>query len=132
MDAVLWLVQAIALLLEAAAAILIAVGAAEAFAGSSRALRHDSIAERKELWLRFARWLMLGLEFELAADLLVTVISPTWAEIGQLAAIAGIRIALNFFLTRDMESVRSIPHESAPLSPRARNRTESSIPTPSR
>jgi uncharacterized membrane protein len=35
-----------------------------------------------------------GLEFELAADIVRSVISPTWFEIGQLAAIAVIRTFL--------------------------------------
>jgi len=40
----------------------------------------------------------------LAADIVRTVIAPTWVEIGQLAAIAVIRTFLNFFLERDLES----------------------------
>jgi len=59
---------------------------------------------RKEVWLRFAGWLVLGLEFELAADVVRTAISPTWNEIAQLAAIAGIRTFLNLFLERDLDS----------------------------
>jgi len=35
----------------------------------------------------FAGWLVLALEFLLAADILRTAISPTWNDIGQLAAI---------------------------------------------
>jgi Protein of unknown function (DUF1622) len=35
--------------------------------------------------------LLLGLEFELAADIIASVISPTWQDIGQLGAIAVIR-----------------------------------------
>jgi hypothetical protein len=46
--------------------------------------------------------LSLGLEFLLAADILRTSVSPTWEEIGQLAAIVGIRTALNFFLGREV------------------------------
>jgi uncharacterized membrane protein len=34
----------------------------------------------------FAGWLVLALEFLLAADMLRTAISPTWTDIGQLAA----------------------------------------------
>ena len=45
-------------------------------------------------------WLLLGLEFELAADIVRSVISPTWVEIGQLAAIAVIRTFLNYFLEK--------------------------------
>ena len=33
----------------------------------------------------------LGLEFELASDIIGTVVSPTWQHIGELGAIAVIR-----------------------------------------
>jgi uncharacterized membrane protein len=48
-------------------------------------------------------WLLLGLEFELAADIIRSVISPTWLDIGQLGAIAVIRTFLNYFLEKDLE-----------------------------
>lgn len=46
--------------------------------------------------------LSLALEFLICADILKTAISPTWQDIGQLAAIVGIRTFLNFFLTREL------------------------------
>jgi uncharacterized membrane protein len=49
-------------------------------------------------------WLLLGLEFELAADLIGSVLSPTWQEVGKLGAIAVIRTVLNCFLEKDLES----------------------------
>jgi uncharacterized membrane protein len=48
-------------------------------------------------------WLLLGLEFELAADIVRSVISPTWQEIGELGAIAVIRTFLNYFLEKDLQ-----------------------------
>jgi len=59
---------------------------------------------RKAIWRQFGVWLLLGLEFELAADIIGSVVSPTWAEVGKLGAIAAIRTFLNFFLERDLES----------------------------
>lgn len=50
----------------------------------------------------FAGWLVLALEFLLAADILRTAISPTWTDIGQLAAIAAIRTFLNHSLSHDL------------------------------
>ena len=95
----------IALGLEAGAMLLIAVGAMVALIGSLRppyGLRR-SILDKKEVWLRFGIWLLLGLEFELAADIIRSAIAPTWAEIGQLAAIAVIRTFLNYFLEQDLD-----------------------------
>lgn len=48
--------------------------------------------------------LSLGLEFLIGADILKTAISPSWQDIGQLAAIVGIRTFLNFFLTRELKT----------------------------
>ena len=60
---------------------------------------------RRTAWLSLARWLILaGGELQLAADIVGTSISPTWDELGQLAAIGGIRTFLNYFLEKDLES----------------------------
>ncbi len=47
--------------------------------------------------------LSLGLEFLIGADILRTSISPSWQDIGQLAAIVGIRTVLNFFLSKELK-----------------------------
>lgn len=57
--------------------------------------------------LKLGRWLALVLEFELAADILRTAVAPTSTEIGQLAAIAALRTALNFFLQREIDSAEA-------------------------
>jgi uncharacterized membrane protein len=44
----------------------------------------------------------LGLAFLIGASILKTIIAPTWNDIGQLAAIIGIRTALNYFLLKDV------------------------------
>jgi uncharacterized membrane protein len=96
----------VALAVEAAAVLVVAFGAAEAFArilglvGRGRATH----GERKEIWRRFGVWLLLGLEFELAADIIRSVVSPTWMDIAELGAIAVIRTFLNYFLEKDLES----------------------------
>jgi uncharacterized membrane protein len=68
-------------------------------------------ADRRGIWLRFASALLLALEFTLAADLIRSAISPSWDAIGKLAAIAAIRIALNFFLARDIENMAEARRE---------------------
>lgn len=95
----------VALGMEGAAILLVAYGAAEAIYGSASVIaqRRTLPGERKEVRLRFGVWLLLGLEFQLAADVVRTAVSPTWQELGQLAVIAGIRTFLNFFLQRDLE-----------------------------
>jgi uncharacterized membrane protein len=94
---------AIALGVEAVAAFIIAIGAVEALSRILAFWRRLSLGEKKTVWLHFASWLILGLEFELAADIIRTAISPSWDDIGQLGAIALIRTFLNYFLGRDLE-----------------------------
>ncbi|NEP80808.1 MAG: DUF1622 domain-containing protein [Okeania sp. SIO3B3] len=44
-------------------------------------------------------------QFLLAADIVGTAISPSWSDIGRLAAIAGIRTFLNFFLEKEVKEL---------------------------
>ena len=98
--------QHIALALEAISVLMIAIGALEALAKILIPLfrSDDSQGRRRAAWLSLARWLLLGLEFMLAADIVRTAIAPTWDDIGMLAAIAVIRTFLNYFLERDLEN----------------------------
>jgi uncharacterized membrane protein len=71
---------------------------------SSPARRGSSCASAR---LRLGRYLALGLEFQLASDVLSTAVAPTFEEIGKLAAIAAIRTLLNYFLGKEIEKERS-------------------------
>ena len=98
---------AIALALEGLSVLMIVIGAMEAIWRVLPALARINSTQsqglRRQAWLSLARWLLLGLEFMLAADIVRTAIAPTWDDIGRLGAIALIRTALNYFLERDME-----------------------------
>ena len=56
-----------------------------------------------EIRMNLGSWLALGLELALAADVLRTVVVPTWDEIGKLAAIVVVRTVLNYFLAREIQ-----------------------------
>jgi uncharacterized membrane protein len=105
-------IRHVALCVEAGATLFIVIGALEATYLVLRQLAGGpgALIRKKEVWIRFAVWLILALEFELAADVLETAISPTWNDVGQLAAIAGVRTVLNYFLEKDIEKYA----ESAP------------------
>ena len=60
----------------------------------------------------FSRWLVAGLTFQLAADILESSITPDWDGIGRLAAVAVIRTFLNYFLERDVEEMRKREQEA--------------------
>jgi uncharacterized membrane protein len=58
--------------------------------------------------LNFGAWLASALEFQLGADILSTIISPSFEALGQLGAIALIRTFLNYFLNRELEAEANI------------------------
>ncbi len=71
------------------------------------AVRRRTPAAFVTVRLDVGRFLTLGLEFQLAGDILRTAIAPTFREIGELAAIATIRTALNYFLSREIARERA-------------------------
>lgn len=95
------------------AAILIALAAGRAAVRSVVLFfrRGAPKSATEEVRLRLGRWLVLALEFQVAADILRTAVAPTWSEIGQLAAIVVLRTVLNYAL--QWEISRS-PAEPAP------------------
>ncbi|MBC6983675.1 DUF1622 domain-containing protein [Caulobacter sp. 17J80-11] len=100
------LVEVVARGAEFATVALVAIGALEA-AGRlvwQAVHRTGTTQSKREIWLRFASWILLALEFALGADIVRTAVAPTWDDIGQLAAIATIRTALSWFLERDLSS----------------------------
>ena len=98
----------VATALEAVMLLVIIIGAAEALVATARQLvvRASIRQGIREIRLRFAAWIVLALEFALAADLIATVIAPSWDEVGKLAAIAAIRTGLSLFLVRDIDEFR--------------------------
>jgi uncharacterized membrane protein len=89
-------------LIEACGAVVIMIGAVVAITKFAVALVRRDIIQFSSVRLSLARFLVLGLEFQLAADVLRTAISPSFEEIGKLAAIAAIRTVLNYFLNREI------------------------------
>jgi uncharacterized membrane protein len=90
---------------EFAAVVAIVIGAIQATVSAIRTLiRSRALVPPLAVFRGFAGWLVLALEFLLAADILRTAISPTWNDIGQLAAIAAIRTFLNYSLSHDLHS----------------------------
>ena len=109
-------------LTEGLAALIIAIAIIEAAIRTAAVLFSDVIPARaalsheakEDVRLRLGRWLALALEFLLAADILRTAVAPTWSEIGQLAAIAAIRTALNFFLQQEIDKAADRRQAAAP------------------
>lgn len=90
--------------IEATGAVVISVGALwAALRFVVGGVRRRGAAVFVPIRLSLGRFLTLGLEFQLAADILRTAAAPSFPQIGQLAAIAAIRTALNYVLRREAE-----------------------------
>ncbi len=108
-------IEVMARAVEFAAALIIGLAAIEATVKSVVLfLKRDNPPEEKvQVRLTFARWLAVALEFELAADILNTAVTPSWSDIEKLAAIAALRTALNYFLEKEIEQESSPKQKAA-------------------
>ena len=101
-------------LVEAAGAAVIFIGAAIAVLAFVRAFPKRDADAFVPVRLTLGRFLALGLEFQLASDVLRTAIAPSFDELGKLAAVAAIRTVLNFFLAREIrEEQRTLAEKRA-------------------
>jgi uncharacterized membrane protein len=101
-------------LIDWMALVVVLIGTVEAFfRGLGAMLSSPTGHERRDIWLRYARWLVAGLTFQLAADIIETSITTDWEAVGRIAAIAVIRTFLNYFLDRDLAEVRERQNEPA-------------------
>jgi uncharacterized membrane protein len=62
----------------------------------------DEIATSEALRQKLGAHLLLGLEIFIAADIISSVVSPTWSKVGILAAIVAIRTVLSYFLRMEV------------------------------
>lgn len=93
-------------LVEAAGALVIFIGAVIAIVRFVGVVPRRDAEEFVPIRLTLGRYLALGLEFQLASDILRTAVAPSFEELGKLAVVAAIRTALNFFLSREIKEER--------------------------
>ena len=108
---VLWL-QFVA---EAMSVLLISVGMVVAAYQLVRVGRVPNRTRYVQLRLTMARFLVVALEFQLAADILGTAVETTWVQLGRLGAIAVIRTFLAYFLEREMREMSHSEREMADI-----------------
>ena len=105
-----WLIEAtdaVVLVAHAMALVMVAIGTVEAFVrGLKSVLASQSGHLRRDAWLRYARWLVAALTFQLGADIIESSITTSWESIARLGAVAVIRTFLNYFLERDLAEIR--------------------------
>ncbi len=87
---------------EAMGALVICFGVILAIYQFIRHFKDEPPSNFNRVRLTLGKYLTLALEFQVGADILSTAIAPSWEQIGKLAAVAGIRTLLNYFLTREL------------------------------
>jgi uncharacterized membrane protein len=97
------------------ALIIIVIGTVEALVATVRiVVRPIERVTRWHMYANYGRWLVAGLTFQLAADILETSITTTWQAVARLGAVAAIRTFLNYFLEQDISAARARRLDPAP------------------
>lgn len=124
------MIEYITLAIEAMAILVVAFASAEAFARVTRlAFGKASPTDRRETYVRYLRWLVGALTFQLAADIVHTSIAPSWEELGKVGAIAVIRTFLSYFVARDVrEATEEHEPEAARISVLPAHAVPASLP----
>ena len=86
---------------EIAAAVIIGSAFIKLVLSYGKTLHHKAMMN-ETLRVQFGSSVAVALELLLGADVLATAVSPSWNDIGKLAAIAVLRTALNYFLEKEL------------------------------
>ncbi|MBB6061708.1 putative membrane protein [Thermosipho japonicus] len=99
------IVNYLGLIFQLLAIIVITSGIVKAFIifVKDALLKKDSKEAIEESRLEIGHSFSLGLAILIGSSILKTTVAPSWNDIGQLAAIIGIRTLLNYFLRKDIK-----------------------------
>lgn len=86
---------ALVIVIEAARTIVVYIGRYVRRAGQQPAV----------LRIRLGQSMVMGLEFQVAADIIKTALAPTWNDILLLAALIALRTVLNYLLEAELEKL---------------------------
>ena len=103
------------LVIELMAVLVIAYASLETFVVLVRIIVTRAPLERGRVqWLRFLNLLVVGLTFQLAADLVHITIARGLEPVARVAIIAVLRTFLSYFLGRDLREWKEVgePHAS--------------------
>ena len=91
------------LVINAMALAIVILATAQAFIQTlADTVTRASPEQKRIVGLRFSRWLVAALTFQLAADIIGTAITTDWDALGRIAVIAVIRTFLNYFLEKEL------------------------------
>lgn len=107
MDQIIGLIRIIAFCIGCAGTFIIVYGAiltAVQFVRveSNRLFKHVTHKEKRSIRQRFGAFILLGLEFFIAADIIKTIMKPTLLDVAILGAIVIIRTLISYFLNKEL------------------------------
>lgn len=86
--------------LEAIGVLIIAIGAIRSI---FRFIKNHLNFKKEDVTIDFAKAMSLGLEFKLAAEIIMTVVIRTMDEFAILAAVAGLRVVISLLLQWELK-----------------------------
>lgn len=96
--------DALALFFSLLGVVIVLTGGVLAFAAYIRIeLKKAKKEDYNIVRQQFGRQILLSLEFFVGADLIKTIATPDFIQIGELAAIVGIRVVFSYFLNKEIE-----------------------------
>lgn len=99
-------VEIVTFVIDIAAGLIIGISAILALISFFMVLkkpRYEQIHAKEEIRLRLARGLLIALDFQVGSDILKTILVPGIQELAILAVIVGIRIALSWALSKELD-----------------------------
>ncbi|MGC9357093.1 MAG: DUF1622 domain-containing protein [Anaerolineae bacterium] len=95
----------IIVIVEACGALVVFLGVLRTVYRYLRVFLRRQTVNIATLRLQLGQSMVMGLEFQVAADILKTALSPSWNEVLLLAALIALRTLLNYLLEREVEHI---------------------------
>ena len=104
-------------IVEACGALVVILGVVRAIVAYLRSFASHGHVPVAPIRIQLGQSMVVGLEFQVAADVLRTAANPTWDDILFLAVLIGIRTVLNFLLEWELAHLDDLDHtpENAPM-----------------
>jgi uncharacterized membrane protein len=93
--------------IEACGAFIIALEVVRTMVGYVANLFRRDPVHMSALRHRLGQSMVMGIEFQVAADILKTALAPSWNDILLLAALIGLRTVLNYLMERELRMLEA-------------------------
>ncbi len=93
---------------EACGAVVVMMGVGRAILRYVRSFTAQGPLQTASLRLQLGQSMVMGLEFQVAADILRTALRPTLSDMVLLGALIGVRTVLNYLLERELRVLSAV------------------------